>query len=163
MVDAAHPHAVALVPRAVVCGECYRTGQKLFMVFIQLFAQLLESLLPPALLALCFQLASLSILASTRLQYKLHCLPFPTRISISRVAKMQFKTLALFFATSAIPAIAQNLGNLPQCALNPALQAIGSTGCSLQDFSCICKDSKFLQTLQPQIEAACDAADLQST
>ena len=75
---------------------------------------------------------------------------------------MQFKASALAIALAAVPSLAQNFGDLPQCAEGPALQAIGSTGCQLTDFGCICRDQKFLMMLQPQIEAACSPSDLQS-
>lgn len=73
--------------------------------------------------------------------------------------KMQFKLTLLALATAVA---AQDLSQLPQCAAGPAIAAIGSTGWALTDFACICKDTSFLQTLQPQIEAACSPADLQS-
>ena len=44
----------------------------------------------------------------------------------------------------------------------PALTALGSTGCALTNLSCICKDTSFLQSLEPAVQAACSPADLAS-
>ncbi|KXL47855.1 hypothetical protein M433DRAFT_6846 [Acidomyces richmondensis BFW] len=63
-------------------------------------------------------------------------------------------------ATLAAGAFAQ-LTALPSCALGPAVSAVGSTGCSATNYTCICSDSKFIQQLEPAIESACNAQEVQ--
>lgn len=97
---------------------------------------------------------------------------------------MQYQFLYPSLAAVAISlSVAQDLSNLPSCAvwlsfhftsegLNtntdmylqqaPALSSIGSTGCQLTDFACICKNSAFISSLTPVIQRDCSAADIQS-
>jgi len=75
---------------------------------------------------------------------------------------MQFSKLAFVAALAAV-ASAQtcSISDLPTCAVTPALQAIGSTGCSATDLACVCKNQAFIASLTPAIKAGCSAADYQ--
>jgi hypothetical protein len=72
---------------------------------------------------------------------------------------MQYSKLALLAAVMAPLASAQ-LSNLPSCALNPAISALGSTNCGT-DVKCACSDQSFIDTLAPLIQKACTGAELQ--
>lgn len=69
-----------------------------------------------------------------------------------------FKIALLAVAASLVRA--QDLSQIPSCALGPAVAALGSTGCSETDFKCICSASSFITSLTPAVTAACDASDL---
>jgi len=71
-----------------------------------------------------------------------------------------FSKIALIAALAAPLIAAQDLSGLPSCAETPAIAALGSTGCSITDIACICKDSAFLTSLEPAVAAACSPADL---
>ncbi|MCJ1356012.1 MAG: hypothetical protein MMC33_006006 [Icmadophila ericetorum] len=74
---------------------------------------------------------------------------------------MQYKQIAVLAALAAPFVGAQNLSNLPSCALQPALSAIQSSGCGLSDYKCICSDTSFLTTLEQDIKTTCSLADQQ--
>ncbi|MCJ1250250.1 Mucin-13 [Trapelia coarctata] len=73
---------------------------------------------------------------------------------------MQYSKIAFLAALAAPLVSAQSLNGLPTCAETAAISALGSTGCGLTDFACICKNSAFLTSLQPQVAAACSPSDL---
>ncbi|KAI1622295.1 CFEM domain-containing protein [Exophiala viscosa] len=60
-------------------------------------------------------------------------------------------------------AASQDLSGLPSCAVNCAVGAIGTTGCALTDFHCICSATTFLSGVETCIQGACNATDQQAT
>ncbi|MCJ1451986.1 hypothetical protein MMC28_002326 [Mycoblastus sanguinarius] len=76
---------------------------------------------------------------------------------------MKYLLLAGFAAFVAPLAGAQSLASLPKCAQSAASTGISSSGCELTDFTCICKASAFLQSLEGLIDSECDPADQQAT
>ncbi|KAL9593346.1 MAG: hypothetical protein Q9179_005938 [Wetmoreana sp. 5 TL-2023] len=66
--------------------------------------------------------------------------------------------LALTLSTSN----AQSFNDVPECASKPALAAFTSSGCSLTDLPCICKNQNFISSLLPVVKNACPPEDLKS-
>ncbi|MCJ1335192.1 hypothetical protein MMC09_000459 [Bachmanniomyces sp. S44760] len=76
---------------------------------------------------------------------------------------MFFSTIAAVAAVAVAAVSAQDLSQIPSCALQPALAAFKSTGCGLTDFHCVCTDTSFLESLTPVITKACSCPDLAKT
>ncbi|RPA90764.1 hypothetical protein L873DRAFT_1820475 [Choiromyces venosus 120613-1] len=57
-----------------------------------------------------------------------------------------------------------DLSQLPSCALPCAMAGISSTGCQSSDYSCICKNEKFIGSVQICLPTSCkDRDDIQKT
>ncbi|EHY53242.1 hypothetical protein HRR83_005913 [Exophiala dermatitidis] len=63
----------------------------------------------------------------------------------------------------AVPAFAQDITSLPQCAQSPILNAISSSGCGLTDIECICKNDDFVSGLVKLIPTLCNTQEVQET
>lgn len=75
---------------------------------------------------------------------------------------MKYSIAAL--ALLALPfASASSLDELPTCASSATQAGISATGCSEEDFACICGDSQFVTSLHDLIDKVCSAADQQVT
>ncbi|KAK6340721.1 hypothetical protein TWF696_009045 [Orbilia brochopaga] len=57
----------------------------------------------------------------------------------------------------------RQLEDIPQCALGCAVSSLGSSGCPTSDIACICKAEKFVESLIPCVQGACDAAQFEAT
>lgn len=94
---------------------------------------------------------------------------FPRLTKISSSAPNTSQNMRYYFtsllavAFSAAAASAQNLQDIPQCAMGPALDSIGSTNCDTTNFKCICNNKSWLTSLLPDIEKDCSPDDLKST
>ncbi|MCJ1307432.1 hypothetical protein MMC25_001078 [Agyrium rufum] len=55
----------------------------------------------------------------------------------------------------------QGLLGLPSCAEAPAIEGLGTTGCSTSNIACICSNKAFLTQLQSQVQTVCSASDAQ--
>ncbi|KAF2189790.1 CFEM-domain-containing protein, partial [Zopfia rhizophila CBS 207.26] len=52
------------------------------------------------------------------------------------------------------------LGDIPSCALNCFVDALGKDGCSsLTDFACHCTKTELIPSVTPCVQAACSADD----
>ncbi|KAJ9602542.1 hypothetical protein H2200_013085 [Cladophialophora chaetospira] len=77
---------------------------------------------------------------------------------------MRFLTLAAVGISSLLSfAAAQDLSQLPSCAVTCALNAIGATGCQATDAKCVCSATSFLSSVQTCISTACNATDQAAT
>lgn len=94
---------------------------------------------------------------------------FPRLTKISSSAPNTSQNMRYYFtsllavAFSAAVTSAQNLQDIPQCAMGPALDSIGSTHCDTNNFKCICNNKSWLTSLLPDIEKDCSPDDLKST
>ncbi|KAF9740353.1 hypothetical protein PMIN06_005679 [Paraphaeosphaeria minitans] len=73
---------------------------------------------------------------------------------------MRFSVLAL--AAAATLAAAQNLGDIPSCAISCFAVAVPASGCSLTDTNCQCTTGKdqIQDSLTKCVPGKCDAADI---
>ncbi|EXJ78801.1 hypothetical protein A1O1_09203 [Capronia coronata CBS 617.96] len=63
----------------------------------------------------------------------------------------------------ALPAIAQDITSLPQCAQSPILNAISASGCPLTDIKCICGNDNFIDGLLNLIPTLCTVDEVSTT
>ncbi|KAI1997266.1 hypothetical protein LOZ53_000812 [Ophidiomyces ophidiicola] len=60
----------------------------------------------------------------------------------------------------AMPALAQDVTSLPQCAQTTVLQSISSTNCGLTDIKCICNNRNFVNSLLEKIPKVCNPEEV---
>ncbi|KAM0803159.1 hypothetical protein BDR22DRAFT_89603 [Usnea florida] len=76
---------------------------------------------------------------------------------VSALALLYILTIAIHHA------VTLSLADIPSCAEQVAFSSLNSTGCTLSDYSCLCKDQSFISSLLPVVEKDCSPADLQKT
>ncbi|KAL0633529.1 hypothetical protein Q9L58_007561 [Maublancomyces gigas] len=73
---------------------------------------------------------------------------------------MKATIFATVFAVAIAAVSAQlDISKVPSCAVKCALGSIAETTCATTDFGCICKDSKFIESLTPCISQGCGSSD----
>ncbi|RPA97513.1 hypothetical protein L873DRAFT_1844734 [Choiromyces venosus 120613-1] len=78
---------------------------------------------------------------------------------------MQFSSvtfvLLTLFSTLVSSQAGPDIRNLPRCAAECAINALASvSGCKMNDYPCICRDQKFIQTIGVCIQKSCNGEDL---
>ncbi|CAF9916599.1 MAG: hypothetical protein GOMPHAMPRED_001055 [Gomphillus americanus] len=68
-----------------------------------------------------------------------------------------FNILLLSLSTSVF---AQDLSQVPSCALGPAITAFSKTGCEAMDIKCICSKSQLIPELQAEISKVCSVEEV---
>ncbi|KIW63402.1 hypothetical protein PV04_10249 [Phialophora macrospora] len=63
----------------------------------------------------------------------------------------------------ALPAFAQSVLDLPQCAQQPILEGFSASGCSLVDIACVCNNDGFVNGLIALIPTVCNEAEVAET
>ncbi|KAG9237425.1 hypothetical protein BJ875DRAFT_481349 [Amylocarpus encephaloides] len=77
---------------------------------------------------------------------------------------MKFLALTTVVALAmAIPAFAQTVADLPQCAQGPILDAFSSSGCQLTDVKCFCEAKTSIASLVAKLPTVCNPSELQIT
>ncbi|KAI4247254.1 MAG: hypothetical protein L6R40_001597 [Gallowayella cf. fulva] len=76
---------------------------------------------------------------------------------------MKYTTTLISLLTLLSTSTAQSLADVPGCASAAAISSFTSSGCSVDDAACICKNQSFLASLLPLIEGACSPEELKKT